>query len=51
MFVVELILEIVKTNQEKSASEILQTLRSAIREFTGNAPQLDDLTAIVIKVN
>jgi sigma-B regulation protein RsbU (phosphoserine phosphatase) len=50
MFGTPRILEIVKKNRDNSASEILQTLRSEAREFTENAPQLDDLTAIVIKV-
>lgn len=44
------VLELVKQNRHRPAEEIVQALHTAIHEFTGNAPQLDDLTAIVIKV-
>ncbi len=50
IFGVARILDVVKKNREKSAADILRALRSSVRAFTGNAPQLDDLTAIVIKV-
>ena len=50
MFGTERVLEIVRKNREHSAADIVQALHQAFQDFTGNAPQLDDLTAIVIKV-
>jgi sigma-B regulation protein RsbU (phosphoserine phosphatase) len=50
MFGTERVLELVKKTREQSAADIVQALYHAFQEFTGNAPQLDDLTAIVIKV-
>jgi serine phosphatase RsbU (regulator of sigma subunit) len=47
----ERVLELVKQHRDKSAHEIVQALYKAAREFAGNSPQIDDLTAIVIKVN
>jgi sigma-B regulation protein RsbU (phosphoserine phosphatase) len=44
------VLEIVKKNRDRSAAEIVEELHRAFQDFTGNAPQLDDLTAIVVKV-
>jgi serine phosphatase RsbU (regulator of sigma subunit) len=39
-----------KGHRTLSASEIVEGLYGAFREFTGNAPQSDDLTVIVVKV-
>jgi sigma-B regulation protein RsbU (phosphoserine phosphatase) len=50
MFGTERVLAYIKEHREQSAEEIVNGLHRAFREFTGNAPQLDDLTAIVIKV-
>ena len=50
MFGTERLLDLVRRHRESSASEIIQALYREVREFTVNAPQLDDLTAIVIKV-
>jgi sigma-B regulation protein RsbU (phosphoserine phosphatase) len=47
----ERVLEVVKKNQHRPAAEIVHSLYCEVRAFAGNAPQLDDLTAIVIKVN
>lgn len=49
-FGVERIHELVKANYKKSAHEIVQCFYDEFKAFTANAPQLDDLTAIVIKV-
>ncbi|MGZ8921186.1 MAG: SpoIIE family protein phosphatase, partial [Limisphaerales bacterium] len=46
----ERVLELVKQHRDKPANEIVQALYKAVREFAGNSPQIDDLTAIVIKV-
>lgn len=43
-------LQIVRDNQHKTAEEILDTLYRAAQEFSGNSPQLDDITGIIIKV-
>jgi sigma-B regulation protein RsbU (phosphoserine phosphatase) len=50
MFGTDAVLEIVKKNRDRSAAEIVQILHDKVRAFTGNAPQLDDLTAILVKV-
>lgn len=50
MFGTERVLDVVRKNRERCAAEIVEELYREIRQFTGHAPQLDDLTAIVIKV-
>ncbi len=50
LFGVERILEVVRANRSKSSAEIVQALYQAVREFSSNAVQADDVTAIVIKV-
>lgn len=50
MFGTDRILDIVKKNRAGTADQILQALHNSLREFMGDRPQLDDLTAIVIKV-
>jgi sigma-B regulation protein RsbU (phosphoserine phosphatase) len=50
MFGAERVLELVKRHREASAGDIVQALYHAVREFTEESPQIDDLTAIVIKV-
>lgn len=47
----ERVLQIIKEHRKKSAQDIVQKLYDTVREFAGNSPQIDDLTAIVIKVN
>ena len=49
-FGIERTLNIVRQNREKAAREILDALYRAVREFSQHTPQLDDVTAIVIKV-
>jgi sigma-B regulation protein RsbU (phosphoserine phosphatase) len=43
-------LEIVRANRDKSAQEIVEAIYQGSRRFCNNAPQTDDITAIVIKV-
>jgi sigma-B regulation protein RsbU (phosphoserine phosphatase) len=43
------ILDTVRTNRSKPAQQIVQTLYETVRAFARNAPQVDDITAIVIK--
>jgi sigma-B regulation protein RsbU (phosphoserine phosphatase) len=42
--------ELAKLNSSKSADELLKVIRHDVLEFTQNAEQSDDLTALVIKV-
>ncbi|HKI72317.1 MAG TPA: PP2C family protein-serine/threonine phosphatase, partial [Verrucomicrobiae bacterium] len=49
IFGTERILEIARANRGKSAREIVDALYAAVREFAQNTPQLDDVTAVVIK--
>ena len=44
------IFNVVRANLAKSAREIVEALYAAVRQFSNNAPQADDVTAIVIKV-
>ena len=50
MFGSERMLDVVRANHTKSSSEIVQCLYNAVREFSKNTPQIDDVTTIVIKV-
>jgi sigma-B regulation protein RsbU (phosphoserine phosphatase) len=50
IFGAERILETVRANRERSAREIADALYGAVRAFAQNRPQLDDVTAVVIKV-
>jgi serine phosphatase RsbU (regulator of sigma subunit) len=42
--------QVIKDSHRLSASEIQNNIYQAIKDFTGNLPQADDLTMIVIKV-
>jgi serine phosphatase RsbU (regulator of sigma subunit) len=44
------VLETVRANRDRPASEIVVALYNAARAFAGGATQLDDLTAVVLKV-
>jgi len=50
LFTTDRILEIVRTHRGKTAHEIVDALYQAVRQFSNNRPQIDDVTAIVIKV-
>jgi serine phosphatase RsbU (regulator of sigma subunit) len=50
MFGEERVLELVRTHLERSAQNVVEALYSAVRDFAGDAPQLDDATAVVIRV-
>ena len=50
LFGIERIIETVRTSRDASAQGILQSLYEAVRNFANHGPQLDDITAIVIKV-
>ena len=49
LFGLERILEVVRAHREKPSRAIVEALYEATRRFAGHTPQLDDITAIVIK--
>jgi sigma-B regulation protein RsbU (phosphoserine phosphatase) len=49
IFGIERALEIVRTHRDKPARELVETLYAGVRQFSQNAPQQDDVTAVVIK--
>jgi len=49
-FGVDPILDLVRAHSECTAREIVQALFQAIRDFSHDLPQLDDLTVVVVKV-
>lgn len=49
MFGIERTLELVREKRDKSATEIVQTLYAAVRDFAEGAAQDDDITVVVIK--
>ena len=49
IFGIERALEIVRTHRSKTARELVETLYAGVRRFSQNTPQLDDVTAVVIK--
>jgi sigma-B regulation protein RsbU (phosphoserine phosphatase) len=51
LFGLSRILDTVRSNRSKPAQQIVQTLYETVRAFANNAPQLDDITAILIKVS
>jgi len=46
----ERVLAIIRKNRERPAEEIIHALHQEARTFSGASPQLDDLTAILVKV-
>ncbi|PYI84977.1 MAG: hypothetical protein DME26_12155 [Verrucomicrobia bacterium] len=46
----ERVLEIVRSHRGQTARQIVEALYQGVREFSGNAPQMDDVTAVVVKV-
>ena len=43
-------LQVVRDNRHRPAREILDILCQAVRDFSQNTPQLDDITGLIIKV-
>jgi len=41
--------EVIRANRNHSAATIISELYSSILDFAGDAPQLDDLTAVIVK--
>ncbi|MCL4179322.1 MAG: SpoIIE family protein phosphatase [Verrucomicrobia bacterium] len=50
LFGMERILSVVRERSSASAAELVEALYQAVRQFSGDAPQLDDATAVVVKV-
>ena len=50
LFGVDRALEVVRQHQTEPALAILEAICEAVRVFAGNLPQLDDITALIIKV-
>ncbi|HMB95826.1 MAG TPA: PP2C family protein-serine/threonine phosphatase, partial [Tepidisphaeraceae bacterium] len=44
------LLETVRANQQQPAAAIITAIRTAVRNFAGDSPQKDDITAVIIKV-
>jgi len=42
--------EVIHEHRHLPATQILECLRESVVQFTGNQPQADDLTGILIKV-
>ncbi len=49
MFGRERLLEVVSAHRHRSAEELVQAVDQALTAFTGDAPQFDDLTLLVVK--
>jgi phosphoserine phosphatase RsbU/P len=50
LFGIERTLDVLRANRDQPAQDIVNALYQSSRKFCDNAPQLDDITAIVIKV-
>lgn len=50
LFGTERLLETARANLHRPAREIVETLYQAVRNFSQNTPQLDDVTVVVVKV-
>ena len=49
-FGVQRALDVIHTSRGKSAAEIIESLHAAINRFARGQPQVDDITAVVVKV-
>jgi len=49
-FGIERMIGVVRTNRKKSAEDIVDKLLQSVRQFAGDTPQRDDITAVLIKV-
>jgi serine phosphatase RsbU (regulator of sigma subunit) len=50
LFGIERTLEVIRANRQRSAAEMVEVLYGEVSRFTSNAPQLDDATAVILKV-
>jgi sigma-B regulation protein RsbU (phosphoserine phosphatase) len=49
MFGFDRLLEVIQKSQTKEAAALLEEIKDNVNEFTGGAPQHDDITIIVIQ--
>ena len=47
---IERAIEVLRANRQRPARELVEALYQSVRQFSGNNPQIDDVTAIVMKV-
>ena len=50
LFGINRTLDVVRSHRDKPAHEMVEALYQAVRQFSKNSPQIDDVTVIVIKV-
>jgi sigma-B regulation protein RsbU (phosphoserine phosphatase) len=50
LFGTERMLKVLRDRSSSSAAELVEALYAAVRQFSGDTPQLDDATAVVVKV-
>jgi len=50
LFGIERALAVVRSHREETSQQIVEALYQAVRQFSRNSPQIDDVTAIIIKV-
>jgi len=50
LFGAERALDVVRQHREKPAQQIVEELYRAVRKFSSNAPQIDDVTVVLVKV-
>jgi PAS domain S-box-containing protein len=50
LFGIDRILEVIRAHREQSAQKMVTALYEAVRQFSGQSPQIDDVTTIVLKV-
>ncbi len=49
-FGIDRMVDVARANRDKPAAEIVEALFQAVSRFTGDAPQRDDITAVIVKV-
>jgi sigma-B regulation protein RsbU (phosphoserine phosphatase) len=50
MFGFDRLLEMVQSSKSNTADDLLNEIVNKVKDFTGSAPQHDDLTVIVVSV-
>src|SRR5258708_1672852 len=50
-FNIERTLNVLRNCRHQPAKEMVQSLYQAVKDFTRNSPQMDDITSIVVKVS
>jgi serine phosphatase RsbU (regulator of sigma subunit) len=51
VFGTERALDVIRTHRHRSAQEIIAQLYNELRRFSGDRPPLDDITAVIVKLN